>query len=315
MILAGPLWGYALVLALAGPAILTRARWTSRAPMWGVLAWQSLVVSIIAATVLGALALVIPSDHYRDGIAHLLRACTTALTARFGPSDAIAAWFGLAVAGTIVGSLTVATLATMLVTARARRRHQAALDLVAVRAAHPAMRLLPDSRVIGYCLPGRAPRVVISTGAVATLRADELNAVVQHELAHLRGRHHLLVIAALIPRRAFGGIRVFAQAHREVARLVELRADDVAARSCGRPALARAIVRMATAATPAAEVLSSSGGSVVQRARRMAGPTLGLGVGGQGVATISILAPVVLPIVLLAVPLAGVFSATSCPLT
>jgi Zn-dependent protease with chaperone function len=43
-----------------------------------------------------------------------------------------------------------------------------------------------------YCLPGRHGRVVVATAALRALDDERLAAVLAHERAHLRQRHHLL---------------------------------------------------------------------------------------------------------------------------
>src|SRR5439155_9924530 len=72
-------------------------------------------------------------------------------------------------------------------------------------------------------------RVVVSTGAVHTLGPTQLAAVLAHERAHARGRHHLLADGARLLAAAFPHAGVFTAAHTQIDRLVEMRADDLAA--------------------------------------------------------------------------------------
>ena len=59
--------------------------------------------------------------------------------------------------------------------------------------------VLPIDAVVAYATPGSPPQVVVSRGLTRVLRADELDAVVRHELAHLRHRHHRdLALAAVV---------------------------------------------------------------------------------------------------------------------
>lgn len=79
-------------------------------------------------------------------------------------------------------------------------------------------------------------------------------AVLRHERAHLRGRHHLLVALAAAFHRTLPGLPMAETAEREIRRLVEHLADDRASEQHGRQAVATAIVRLAdhTPGTPSA---------------------------------------------------------------
>lgn len=48
-----------------------------------------------------------------------------------------------------------------------------------------------------YCVAGRYPTVILTTGALRALDPDQLDAVLAHERAHLAGHHHRLL--ALTP--------------------------------------------------------------------------------------------------------------------
>jgi beta-lactamase regulating signal transducer with metallopeptidase domain len=73
----------------------------------------------------------------------------------------------------------------------------------------------------------------------------------QHERAHLRGRHHLLLAVSNGLVRAFPGIPFFGWSHQQVRRLVELAADDRTSRRHRRSDIATAILQLAHTATPA----------------------------------------------------------------
>jgi len=87
-----------------------------------------------------------------------------------------------------------------------------------------------------WCLPGVGRRVVLTTAAITVLDDGRLAAVLAHERAHQRGHQHLLVSLARSLAAAFPRVCAFRQGHEQVARLVELLADDAAAaRGAGRP--------------------------------------------------------------------------------
>jgi len=81
-------------------------------------------------------------------------------------------------------------------------------------------------------LPARSARtVVLTSAAVAALSDDELGAVLDHERAHLRGRHHLAVAAAAALVATMPILPLFRWARTELACLLEMIADDDAARA------------------------------------------------------------------------------------
>jgi peptidase M48-like protein len=102
--------------------------------------------------------------------------------------------------------------------------------------------ILDDGRDDVYALPGDRGRIVASRGLLAALPTDERRALLAHETAHLRGRHHLYraaveLAAAVNPllRPVVGAVR-FA---------TERWADEDAATATGdRAAVARALARV-----------------------------------------------------------------------
>jgi Zn-dependent protease with chaperone function len=135
--------------------------------------------------------------------------------------------------------------------------------------------VLDDARPAAYSLPGRPPAIVLTTGALAVLDAEQLTAVLAHERAHLAGRHHLLLAATRSLAAVAPAVPLFARASGEVTRLAEMRADDVAARHSARRALLAALLSMsaqAVAVHAPTPRLAVTGGVVAARVRRLADP-------------------------------------------
>jgi Zn-dependent protease with chaperone function len=154
-----------------------------------------------------------------------------------------------------------------------------------------------------YCVPGRPATIVLTTGALAVLDQAQLRAVLAHEHAHLAGRHHLLVTLAKAARTGFPGVPLFRRGAEEVARLAELRADDVAARRRGRDTLLQALVAMGTGRPLAApsNALAATGGAVAVRVRRLLDPPSGTSRACHGLALAMVLAALAAVSVLLPV--------------
>jgi Zn-dependent protease with chaperone function len=135
--------------------------------------------------------------------------------------------------------------------------------------------VLDAKRPAVYCVPGRPPAIVLTTGALAVLDPGQLTAVLAHERAHLAGRHHLLLAVTRSLAAVAPVIPLFARGTSAVARLAEMRADDVAARWGGRRTLLAALLSMG-AGVAAAQAptgwLAATAGVVTARIRRLADP-------------------------------------------
>ncbi|MFG3498291.1 M56 family metallopeptidase [Streptomyces sp. NPDC047928] len=103
--------------------------------------------------------------------------------------------------------------------------------------------VLTDDTPYAYALPGRRDRVVVTTGLLNGLTSAERRAVFAHERAHLAGRHHRFLLAALLASRANPFLRPLRTA---VTYTTERWADeDAAARVGSRRTVARAIGKTA----------------------------------------------------------------------
>lgn len=242
--------------ALAHPVPALLGDWTYRAPRAGIVLWQSLALAAVLA-VLGsglstALWLVTPGDPspLRVAVHFVVLAITLVIAVRL-------AWSIVS-----VGRDT-----------RARRqRHRDLVDLLAdVDAGEPALRILAEKTPMAYCLPGRAnARVVVSSGTLASLGPDEVRAVLEHERAHVRARHDLVLEGFTALHRAFprGPKGDTALRHSKV--MVELLADDAARRRTGPVPLARALV--ALAGRPAPTGALGAGSATAVRLDRLGAP-------------------------------------------
>ncbi|MCM3926168.1 M56 family metallopeptidase, partial [Frankia sp. AiPs1] len=114
------------------------------------------------------------------------------------------------------------------------------------------LRILDHPIAVAYCVPGvRHARVVVSRGLLNTLDAAELDAVLAHEAAHVAGRHDLVIQPFVAWERTFPFLRPAREATAAVSLLVEMLADDAAARETSRRSLARALARLGVARAPA----------------------------------------------------------------
>ncbi|MFM6974669.1 MAG: M56 family metallopeptidase, partial [Agromyces sp.] len=109
------------------------------------------------------------------------------------------------------------------------------------------VRLLNHPAPLAFCLPGMRNLTVLSSGLVDVFEQDEFDAVLAHERAHLRGQHHLLLLAFRAWHDVLPWFPTASKAEGAVATLIELVADDDACRTVERAALARALRRVGSA--------------------------------------------------------------------
>lgn len=270
MIVALILVGYALLLATVGAGLLERVAWPERAPRLGILVWQALTVSVVAAAVLGGLALTISTVPVSASMAAWLRACVMALQAQYAtPGGALAGAGGAIVALAVLARVGWCLALTLRTARRSRSRQREALAILG-RTEHGlgGVTVVDSAHPLAYCLPGRGHRVVLSSAALAALTDEQVHAVLAHERAHLRERHDLANAAAGALARAFPRVPGFRAGARQIARLAEMSADDAATQSADRLEVADAMLTLAAGHAPAA-ALGAGGDGVAERVRRL----------------------------------------------
>ena len=207
-----------------------------------------------------------------------------------------------------IGRLIWATVSAMATARRRRARHDETLALVGRPGPVPGMVVLDDDRPLVYCLPGRG-RVVVTSGALSRLDQAQLQAVLAHERAHLSARHHLVIMLARVLPNALPGIRFLAIAADQTGSLVEMAADDSAARHHRLP-LAHALLALATSPVPA-PALGAARTAGGQRIRRLLDKPRTASVAGRAAAfTMTLLTA---PALALAVPVCALLAAPRCP--
>lgn len=266
MTTAAALVVFAIAVATLGRRVLAELTDRTAYPLLGVLAWLvacgAVVVSGIGAGLLAA------GLHLPAMAANVVDACLTlarqsrnhthvSVPAIALPLVAAAAVRGVWAAGSGYAAVV-----------RLRRRHLQALRLVGHTDRELGAIVVDAPQPAVYCLDGRRRTIVVTTTALGALTGRQLAAVLDHERCHLAERHHLVTRMFQLLARAFPFVPVFRQARTRVWTLLEMRADDIAARRHGRGVVAAALAAVGTAAIPPA-ALVAGGPSAVARARRL----------------------------------------------
>jgi Zn-dependent protease with chaperone function len=269
---AAVLLAYAGGVGVLGARLLGRAGWPARAPMLAMVIYLTAAWSVLAAVGLAGVTLAVHATVLGGGLSHLIGACVLRLRAMYAtPGGATVAGLGLTLAGAVLARTAVTAATHMRAAGRQALRHAQTARLVGHPAPALGAVLVDHQQPAAYCVAGRQPTVVLTTGAVQTLDPGQLEAVLAHERAHLAGRHHLLMAMARIARRVLPFLPLMRDTESQVARLVELHADDTATRARGPGPLAEALVILATAGGPA-PALAAAATDAVQRIHRLLGP-------------------------------------------
>jgi hypothetical protein len=262
--------GYTVVVGFVAPHLVLRARWPHRAPALAVAVWHALTVSFSIGAALTAYHLAMPTEHPHTGVLGLLHSCGLDIAAD-GPDPATAHRLAVALPASIGVALVWSFSFHAGRARRARARHREAVDLVGRHSARLRATVLPYERPAAYCLPGRHPRVVISDAAVRELTPEQLAAVLEHEQAHILGRHHLGLAAVEAFHSVFRRLPLARHAREQTALLLEMVADDRALRGHSDEALATAMYEMAAARIPKG-AFAAGGHTVLIRLKRVLGP-------------------------------------------
>lgn len=251
MSLAACLLAYSMVVAVLGPPMLARVTRSGAAPRLGMIVWVAAIASVMLSWALAGALLAADLVRGWGRLDRLLAGCFATLQA------AAVGGYGAFLQAVLAVVTAASVLALAVLAARVgagvrrahvhSRRHADA----AVLAARGAARGPGGSVVVEveqrsvYCLAGRPSTIVVTSGALAALADDQLAAVLDHERAHLAGRHHQLLGLARALARALPGMRLCTEGATELARLVEMRADDAAAQRHGGDTVVGALLALA----------------------------------------------------------------------
>jgi Zn-dependent protease with chaperone function len=267
---------YSFVVAVLAPRLLVRLTRTGMAPRLGVVTWLATIGGVVASWVVAAafLADELRRDWNQPG--RIASACFAALRHVASGGSGLLLQIGL-LALTAGAATAISTLAWRLSRSLSHARtttHQHAQDarIVGRRVDGLDAVVLDAPERAAYCVAGRPNTIVVTSATLAALDDRHLGAVLAHERAHLAGRHHQILaftrgLATVMPR-----VELFTIGAAEIARLLEMCADDTAARSHGPGTLLGALLALSGCAPIPRGALGATGVNVLARAERLAAP-------------------------------------------
>lgn len=267
---------YSLAVAVLAPRLLLRVTRSGAAPRLGVTVWLAAIGSVIVAWVAAAGFLVAEFVRSLTEPVPIVSACVATLQAVAAGESGLALQLGLLML-TGLAALAMGVLAWRWGSAllRARRRTHGHAEMARVLGRHvPGLDavVIDTSDRLAYCAAGRPHTIVVSTATLDALDGPHLDAVLAHERAHLAGRHHLLLaatrgLATVMPR-----VMLFTAGSGEIARLLEMCADDAATRRHDRNTLLGALLALTGTVTLPSAALGAAGVGVIDRVERLADP-------------------------------------------
>lgn len=271
------LLGYAMALSWLAPVLFTGPISAHIHPRLSVAGW---LVVVATASFAWAAALVI----LIAGAAHSLitRSAPTFCVETLGLAGAVTlpptvatvlVVALLAVTAVVATGTTRRVIVALYRTRRANRRHAEAVRIIGRPTGHHGVVAITAEHPAAYCVcGGRRSAIVVTTAALELLKPPALAAVLAHERAHLRGRHHHVIgmlntLAAALPR-----LPLMRAAAQSVPALLEMCADDAATRRHGREPLLASLVALSTRHRLPDGVLAAAGTAVTDRVTRLLHP-------------------------------------------
>lgn len=243
----------ALLVAWTTPRLLEYRLHGGADPQTLLVTWIALVASTLLSLAAAASLVLLPGHGPARQVVALMHHCWAAVSHGSVPRiDEVAGLLSV-----VVAALAAVRCGTGLLRhARQRRKlHRKHLDLLRIltgAGATPGSTLwldVPDP--MAYSVAGRPALIVASEGLRRRLPGDAVAAVLEHERAHLRGRHHLMVAIAEALAAALPWLPLMRHSPHLVRALVEVSADSAAARSHGAGAVRTALLSMSAHLTPA----------------------------------------------------------------
>ncbi|RKN50392.1 M56 family metallopeptidase [Micromonospora endolithica] len=260
----------ALVVAWLAPALLERAVGRVRDPVAVLLAWWGSLAAVMLTFAAGVALLLAPVKRLENKAEQLAHHCWHAVRHGHLPAqDEVLGVAGVVGVAALVGRFVMVAVRQWRAQRESRQAHEDLVTLLGETLTperEPVLRV-PHRAPLAYSVGGRRGLLVVSAGVLGLPPAQRA-AVLCHERAHLRGRHHVIVALAEAFAAAAPWVPLTRRAPRAMRLLVELCADAAAVRACGVPAVRAALIALDGAPHPV-HALPMAGADVPARLHRL----------------------------------------------
>ncbi|HEY4421227.1 MAG TPA: M56 family metallopeptidase [Pseudonocardia sp.] len=266
------------IVALAAPALLRHLGARAVDPVAVIVCWVLAVLGVSITVCAGLAIMAMPGYAADTPFVHLVgrRWWSAVQDAPHFAAYNAAAWAAVVV-------LTAAGLRFTWVAVRHGRARRALVrdrlhmlrtvgTTVLCREGGPTTLWVRSERALAFSLAGRPGTIVVTDGLRRQLSSDGIAAVLAHERAHLRGRHHMITAWAEVVSVAFPFVMLFRAASPALREQVEIAADIAATRSSGREALRSALLDVTGFGAPGV-ALAMARDAVALRLRYLAAVT------------------------------------------
>ncbi|BBY31551.1 M56 family metallopeptidase [Mycolicibacterium sediminis] len=276
MSVAAGLLLYAALMSWWGPRVLAKITTRGINPLLGVTAWLTAIVGVLGAW---AAAMVVLALDAADALSNsVVGTMCLEILGHLGQID-MARPVAATIAVTLIGTSLALSLVFGLRIARTLRtlrttshEHAMAARVVGRPTPWRDVFVVNADQAAAYCVSGRPRAIVVTSAALASLEDDQLAAVLAHEYAHLTGRHHQLLMVLRAAAAGLPSLPLLAAGPDAVSRLLEMNADDSAARRHGRHPLLCGMAALVGRPTVPAAALGAAHTAVLDRAARLAAP-------------------------------------------
>jgi Zn-dependent protease with chaperone function len=264
---------YGGALTWLAPPLLTRLTRSGVTPHMGIAAWLTAIGAALLAWI-GAVGLlaVAAVDGMEDSSAVTLCLKLFGISER-APLPGRLGSVVLIVTAVAISAVVIGRVGRSVLDLRARsHEHAREARMIGHPTDRPGVIVVDAHRPAAYCVSGKPNAIVVTTGALDALDRSQLSAVLAHENAHIAGHHHQLLmvlrgLATSLPR-----LPLFRSGAEAVADLLEMCADDAAARRFGTRPLLAGLLTLAGPQRLPADGLAAAGTAVLVRALRLADP-------------------------------------------
>ncbi|MGH3775992.1 MAG: M56 family metallopeptidase [Pseudonocardiaceae bacterium] len=242
----------ALLVAWTAPRLLEYRLHAGADPQTLLVTWIALVGSTLFSLAAAASLVLLPGHGPARQVVALVHHCWDAVSHGSVPKiDEVVGLLSVVLVAIVVMRCGGGVLRHAQQRRKLHRKHLDLLRILTGSGATPGSTLWLDvPHPMAYSVAGRPALIVASEGLRRCLPTEAVAAVLEHERAHLRGRHHLMVAIAEALAAALPWLPLTRRSPHLVRALVEVSADSAAARSHGAGAVRSALLGMSAHLTP-----------------------------------------------------------------